>query len=568
MVGKWHLGESVDSQPTGFDYWSVLPGQGHYWDPDFTEPDGEHIEPGYVTDIITNKSLNWIKTRDRNHPVSLPDTFSDNYKNRAKAGKVAKMRVAEDFTYQDLGLVQPDGGRRVGEPGIQEKGNSERKIPAPTTDVELWSMRVIGKDDGTGFTFQSHPELVEFKFQRYMQRYLHAIQSVDDNVGRMHNDVIHHAYANYGIRNQTYKLIYWYNEPLGVKGARSGGEEHKEWELFDCEQYPLELFNVYHERDYQQVAREMTALLEKKMVEIRDEHVHPQQQWLLASLWISFITIDNVFLKILVFSLSNSISSNSTRATTHEGKVGQMGGIRRLLSLGPKINEGKYDTQQEKYQNGNIGFGATLNWANESLPLTNEARLRQTNESQLRIPFITVTDSINNFICQRTSLGAQTMEHTDESGNIKVAMTIKHFFYGDIRGGVNAASIYGGINHIYNDKLRPYIRALEAEPAAVMVSYASVDLVPMSANLYLVRDILRRKLGFDGVVLSDAKSVAHLCTETKVASSYAEATLLALKARLQMELSPGLPAVFPNLVLAAADTHVGDLIDEGCVENP
>ncbi|KAB8229712.1 alkaline-phosphatase-like protein [Aspergillus alliaceus] len=325
MVGKWHLGESVDSQPTGFDYWSVLPDQGHYWDPDFTEPDGEHIEPGYVTDIITNISLNWIKTRDRNRsffllchhkvPYRLPDTFSDNYRNRAKAGKVAKMRVAEDFTYQDLGLVQPDGGRRVGEPGIQEKGNSERKIPAPTTDVELWSMRVIGKDDGTGFTFQSHPELAEFKFQRYMQRYLHAIQSVDDNLAEnmiviytsnegfflgeqsfqmpflirypreiragpvayhrywMHNDVIHHAYANYGIRNQTYKLIYWYNEPLGVKGARSGGEEHKEWELFDCEQYPLELFNVYHERDYQQVAREMTALLEKKMVEIRDEPI-------------------------------------------------------------------------------------------------------------------------------------------------------------------------------------------------------------------------------------------------------------------------------------------------------
>ncbi|KAE8391709.1 alkaline-phosphatase-like protein [Aspergillus alliaceus] len=322
MVGKWHLGEGVDSQPTEFDYWSVLPGQGHYWDPDFTEPDGEHIEPGYVTDIITVKSLNWIKTRDRDRscfllchpkaPYHLPDTFSDNYKNRAKAAKVAKMRVAEDFTYQDLGLVQPDGGRRVGEPGIQEKENSERKIPAPNTDVELWSMRVIGKDDGTGFTFQSHPGLAEFKFQRYMQRYLRAIQSVDDNLAEnmivintsnegfflgersyyamlpissymqgtsfpyhrywMDNDVIHHAYAHYGIRNQTYKLIYWYNEPLG------------EWELFDCEQDPLELFNVYHETDYQQVVREMTALLEKKMVEIGDEPVHPQKQWLLASL--------------------------------------------------------------------------------------------------------------------------------------------------------------------------------------------------------------------------------------------------------------------------------------------
>ncbi|KAF7594858.1 hypothetical protein BBP40_008188 [Aspergillus hancockii] len=423
MVGKWHLGESVDNQPTGFDYWSVLPGQGLYWDPDFIEPDGEHVELGYVTDLITDRSLDWIKSRDRDRPfflmchhkaphrswecddkhkhmykdpVRLPDTFTDDYKHRAKAAKVAKMRVAEDLTYQDLGLVQPDGGHRVGEPVLQEKGNSERKIPAPTTDVELIAMRLIDKDDGTVFTFQSHAELAEFKFQRYMQRYLRTIQSIDDNVGRlldyldaepelaentiviytsdqgfflgehgwfdkrfmyeesfqmpflirypkeispgsicddiicnvdfaatwldyanipvpsymqgtsfrpllqgytpehwqqvayhrywMHNDIIHHAYAHYGVRNQRYKLIYWYNEAFDVKGARPGGEEDKEWELFDCDQDPLELFNVYHERDYQEVVREMTVLLEKKMMEIGDEPVHHKQQWLLASL--------------------------------------------------------------------------------------------------------------------------------------------------------------------------------------------------------------------------------------------------------------------------------------------
>ncbi|KAK6814599.1 hypothetical protein RU639_009568 [Aspergillus parasiticus] len=423
MVGKWHLGEGVDNQPTGFDYWSVLPGQGLYWDPNFIEPAGERVEPGYVTDIITDKSLDWIKSRSRDRPfflmchhkaphrswecddkhkhlykdpVRLPDTFTDDYKNRAKAAKIAKMRVAEDLTYQDLGLVQPDGGRRVGEPVLQELGSSERKVPVPGSIAELHSMRLIDKDDGTVFTFKTHAELAEFKFQRYMQRYLRTIQSIDDNVGRMldyldsepqlaentivvytsdqgfflgehgwfdkrfmyeesfqmpflirypkgiiagsvcddiicnvdfaptwldyaslpapsymqgtsfrpllqgrtpeawqqvayhrywmHNDIIHHAYAHYGIRNQRYKLIYWYNEPLDVKGARPGGREHKEWELFDCDKDPLELFNVYHDGEYQGVVRQMTTLLEKKMAEIGDEPVHPKPQWLLGSL--------------------------------------------------------------------------------------------------------------------------------------------------------------------------------------------------------------------------------------------------------------------------------------------
>ncbi|RYP78186.1 hypothetical protein DL771_000663 [Monosporascus sp. 5C6A] len=43
-------------------------------------------------------------------PIRVPETYNDDYTNRAKDAKVAKMRVAEDMTYRDLGLVQPDGG--------------------------------------------------------------------------------------------------------------------------------------------------------------------------------------------------------------------------------------------------------------------------------------------------------------------------------------------------------------------------------------------------------------------------------------------------------------------------
>lgn len=406
IVGKWHLGEGKPHEPTGFDYWSILPGQGEYWDPEFIEPSGHTVEPGYVTDVLTTKSLNWIEKRERtrpfflmchhkaphrswecdekhknlySNPIRVPETYTDDYKNRAKAAQVAKMRVNEDLTYQDLGLVQPDGGNAVGERVTQESGSAQRKVPR-----YLPGMKLIDKDDGTIFTFSSERELSSFKFQRYMQRYLRTIQSIDDNVGRMleyldkhdlasntvviyssdqgfflgehgwfdkrfmyeesfqmpllirypreiaagsvcndiisnvdfaptfidyaqlrlptymqgvsfrslcqgntpadwqqvayhrywmHNDIIHNAYAHYGVRDQRYKLIYWYNEDLGMSGARPGGHD-AEWELFDCEEDPLELFNVYGQRRYTKVAERMMHLLERKMEEIGDEPRH------------------------------------------------------------------------------------------------------------------------------------------------------------------------------------------------------------------------------------------------------------------------------------------------------
>jgi arylsulfatase A-like enzyme len=89
----------------------------------------------------------------------------------------------------------------------------------------------------------------------------------------MHRDIFHDARAHYGIRNQRYKLIYWYNQGFGQPGTKIGGEEPK-WELFDCDEDPLELVNIYDDAKYTDVVKEMTAVLERKMVEIGDEPEH------------------------------------------------------------------------------------------------------------------------------------------------------------------------------------------------------------------------------------------------------------------------------------------------------
>lgn len=210
MIGKWHLGEGKKHEPSGFDSWSVVPGQGQYFDPIFIDKDGPRKHKGYATDIITDKTIDFIEGVDKNQPffvmchhkaphrpwqchpkhrdlyqepIVLPDTFTDDYKNRAKAAAAAKMRVEEDMTYVDLGLAQPEGGEEGGKLLIEGAWNwNERKLPCPD---DVSNVRLVDLHTGENFTFKTKAELSRFKYQRYMQRYLRTIQSIDDNVGRL-----------------------------------------------------------------------------------------------------------------------------------------------------------------------------------------------------------------------------------------------------------------------------------------------------------------------------------------------------------------------------------------------
>ena len=406
IIGKWHLGEGKAHEPSGFDFWSVLPGQGDYFDPLFIEMGESLTEKGYITDIITDKSLDWLSKADKQKPfflmchhkaphrewephpknrslfmddVVVPSTFDDNYKNRARAAAEAKMRIKDDLTYDDLGLVQPEGGGEVGEKS--RPFSSKRKIPNPE---DASALCLIDKITGEKFRFNSREELSQFKYQRYIKRYLRTIASIDESVGRlldyldthnlakdtlvvytsdqgfflgehgwfdkrfmyeeslqmpflarfpsevaagsicsqiacnvdfaptfldfagltipsymqgeslkpllkqtdiqnwqqvayhrywMHRDPDHNAYSHYGIRTQKYKLIYWYNEGFELPGTNHGGED-KEWELFDCEQDPLELFNIFNDPNYHEIIVKLTQILEEKMQEIGDEPAH------------------------------------------------------------------------------------------------------------------------------------------------------------------------------------------------------------------------------------------------------------------------------------------------------
>ena len=192
MIGKWHLG----GEPTGFDSWNILPGQGVYFDPAFIGPDGRRVIKGYVTDIITDLAIDFLKNRPKDKPFFLmchhkaphrswepdekhramfasrhipePPTLHDDYATRTDAIRECQQKVFYDLTRRDLKL----------EPPADLTGPARNQwLNVKPTEVEI---TVEGKKQTlTGEALNS------WKYQRYLQDYLACVQSIDDNVGRL-----------------------------------------------------------------------------------------------------------------------------------------------------------------------------------------------------------------------------------------------------------------------------------------------------------------------------------------------------------------------------------------------
>ena len=204
IVGKWHL----RSEPTGFDHWEVLIGQGDYYNSDFIK-NGEHkSSEGYVTDVITDKSINWLKNRNKEKPFSLlvhhkathriwmPDTalfdlfkgvdfelpgnFFDNYEGReAAAAHIMGIDKDMDLVY-DLKMLDE------GELQTKYRKSYERIIaqlsPVQRKAWDNYYQPILDEFKNADLKGKA---LALWKYQRYMQDYLQCVQSVDNNVGRL-----------------------------------------------------------------------------------------------------------------------------------------------------------------------------------------------------------------------------------------------------------------------------------------------------------------------------------------------------------------------------------------------
>jgi arylsulfatase A-like enzyme len=189
MVGKWHL----ETNPTGFDYWEILPGQGRYYDPPMLTSNGPAQHQGYVTEVITDLSIDWLKHRDPSKPFLLmcqhkaphrpwepdlkylnfdndrkyaePDTLFDDYSGRGIAEHDQDMMIAKTMDKVDLKLTPP--------PVL--KGDR----------LQQWNAYYVPRNEAFTNAALQGADLVRWKYNRYMHDYLACIHSIDENVGRL-----------------------------------------------------------------------------------------------------------------------------------------------------------------------------------------------------------------------------------------------------------------------------------------------------------------------------------------------------------------------------------------------
>ena len=209
MFGKLHFGNN----PKGFDEFKILPGQGNYYNPDFNTQEGDTTITGYVTDIITNLTLDWLeKLRDTAKPFllmylhkaphrtwmpakrhyreftkktfPLPETLFDDYKTRGPAAKTAEMGILNEMQLRyDNKLTK--------EVTIALKVEDKYKMSPLDRMTEeqraSWDATYvpISQEFKEEYPMMNDSSLTVWKYQRYMQDYLATIAAVDENVGRL-----------------------------------------------------------------------------------------------------------------------------------------------------------------------------------------------------------------------------------------------------------------------------------------------------------------------------------------------------------------------------------------------
>lgn len=212
VIGKWHL----VSNPTGFDYWEVLPGQGSYYNPDFIQMNGQRKRyTGYCTDIITDLTLDWLKegrnpdkpfvlmtqhkaphrnwapaarhlSLYQNQTIPEPATLFDDYSGRSKLLKENEMSVRDHFHWGHDMKFKGENLFPEHFTGNMPNGEYNRMTPEQKA---AWDAHY--EPENQAFIEQmragklSDSEIVRWKYQRYIKDYLRCIAAVDENIGRL-----------------------------------------------------------------------------------------------------------------------------------------------------------------------------------------------------------------------------------------------------------------------------------------------------------------------------------------------------------------------------------------------
>lgn len=177
IIGKWHLG----TEPTGFDYFNVMPGHGRYWDCPLKEigkewEDGEtggDVHEGYLTDVLTNLSVDWMKSCSGDKPFCLMLHHKAPHSHYHYPKKYAEL-YKEDLPYPDTFLDDYESR------GALCEGSCQWSKLENMVFWDLW-----GNEIGDRPPREDKMDFRRFAYQTVFKGYLRLVASLDDNVGRI-----------------------------------------------------------------------------------------------------------------------------------------------------------------------------------------------------------------------------------------------------------------------------------------------------------------------------------------------------------------------------------------------
>ncbi len=163
IVGKWHL----PHDPRGFDYSCILPGQGLYFDPDMIENGERKQFKGYVTDIVTDKALDYLNTLDTEKPFCLVYQHKGPHRPFTPAPRHEALYQDQDFPY----------------PETFDDDYATRLVAGKAADMKF--EQSIARDYGDIFGDMTEDEKKRWIYQRFVKDHYRSVKSIDEGLGRV-----------------------------------------------------------------------------------------------------------------------------------------------------------------------------------------------------------------------------------------------------------------------------------------------------------------------------------------------------------------------------------------------
>jgi arylsulfatase A-like enzyme len=182
FIGKWHMGEQDDQPQKGFDHWVSFRGQGDYYNPTLNV-DGQRVEnrdSTYITDVLTDYAVNWLKDKDQSKPFFLYLSHKAVHADFSPAKRHAG-------SYKDVKIQYPPSMFLTASDTSKTFGLSKQQIKSEATnlrtnlrDMPEWVRKQRYSWHGVDYMYND-----AIAFNDFYKKYLETLSGIDESIGRV-----------------------------------------------------------------------------------------------------------------------------------------------------------------------------------------------------------------------------------------------------------------------------------------------------------------------------------------------------------------------------------------------